>query len=250
MKKIKIHPSFFIFIILAFVVGLQKELLLVLISFLVHEIGHYFIIKIFKMNINSIDVYPFGGILIYENKNDFIYKGLLISLGGVIFNFIFYLIALLLGFHSLMFLNLFFIVINLLPLYPLDGGNITILFLSYFLPYKIARKIAFILSIVFTVLLSLLLINYLDSLFSWIFISFIIFNSIKGLIYLDKEYEKLVLIKYLSPNYNFKKYKTKFWTNNLVDSLFHQRILEFDFSTFTVSEEEVLRKFYINKKRL
>jgi hypothetical protein len=140
--------------------------------------------------------------------------------------------------------------INILPLYPLDGGNITMLLFSYFLPYKIARRIVFILSIIFTIIFALVFINYLDSLFAWIFISFILFNSLKGLLHLNREYEKLVLIKYLSPNYNFKIHKTKFWTTNLVDSLFHQRILEFDFKTFSVSEEEVLRTFYKNKKRL
>ena len=250
MRKFKIHPSFFIVFIILILIGLIKELLLILACFTIHELGHFFFIKLFKRRIDSIDIYPFGGVLIFENKNDFIYKGLLISFGGVLFNFIFFLISKMLHFHTLSFINIIFIYINILPLYPLDGGNIFILLLSYFIPNKLAKKIVMVLSILFTVMIVIFCLSFFESFVSWMFISFIIVSSIKGIIYLNQEHEKLILIKYLSPNNNFKKYKTRFWTTNLVDSLFIERVLEFDFSSFSVSEKDVLDKYYKNKKRL
>jgi stage IV sporulation protein FB len=73
MKKFKFHYSFLILLLFSFFLGLIKEMVLIIFVLMIHEIGHLLFILLFKNSISNIIIYPFGGVINYELKNDFIY---------------------------------------------------------------------------------------------------------------------------------------------------------------------------------
>ena len=147
MKKFNIHFSFICLLVFSILLGFYKYMLSVLICFFIHELGHLIFIKIFNYKVLSFTLFPYGGVINYREENDFIYKLLFICLGGVILNFLFYIIFSFLDISLLKQISLYFVIINLIPINPLDGGRIFILLLSYFLPKKISMLIGYILSI-------------------------------------------------------------------------------------------------------
>ena len=54
MKKYSVHYTFIIVLILAFMIGLLKELSLIFLVLLLHELGHLFFIKLFDRKIKKI----------------------------------------------------------------------------------------------------------------------------------------------------------------------------------------------------
>ena len=244
MKKFKIHYSFLLFVLLGILLGLLKEILIILLTLLIHEIGHLVFIKIFDYNFENIKLFPFGGVIKYKMKNDFLYKDFFITIGGVLFNLLFFLVLKPLNLPLLANLNLYFFLLNLIPLYPLDGGRILLLCLSMILPYRISKIITHI----FSSFISLLVIIYLtlnfDGLYYLLFLAICIRINISSLIALNREYHMFLLLKHLNLNDKLKNKITKFWTREPILSLFYGKNTVFDFETFTVKEEVILNKYF------
>ena len=55
--KIKWHLSFFLYLILAIFGGLIKEVFIVLILLIMHELGHFFFLRLFKYEVKEVDVF-------------------------------------------------------------------------------------------------------------------------------------------------------------------------------------------------
>ena len=148
---------------------------------LIHDIGHIFFIKLFKVNITKIDIYPFGGIIHIENsyKNAY-YKELLISVAGIIFQII---LGLFLKDLELIKINYTIITSNPLPLAPLDGSKILNSILKLFLNKEHLIKANLLISIV---LIFIILACQISS--GNINIFFIVFITVMAL----KEYKKEV----------------------------------------------------------
>ena len=101
-----------------------------LISMLIHEISHILVAKIFKMKLKNLRVSIFGASLEIERtiKNKEI-KRIFMYLAGPIFNLI---VAVLIKYINInedekikiIYTNLSLCIFNLLPIIPLDGGNI------------------------------------------------------------------------------------------------------------------------------
>lgn len=248
MKNIRITYGFVLIIILAFLIGLTKEILLIFSAFIIHEIGHLVFFKVYEFKVNKITIFPFGGVIDYDLKNDFLYKEILVTVAGVLFNYLFYLIFSLLRFNALAHYNYFLILINLLPIYPLDGGRVMIYLLSYLIPYRLAKKLGHIFSIFLSLLLlTLFVLEYSGFLLILICLIFIR-NNITSLIILKREYERFILIKYLYPNSAFKEKMTKYWIDKPIHSLFYDRYMIFKYDEFLVKEEVVLNKYYKQKE--
>ena len=96
------------------VLGFSKEFIIVLLSFLFHELGHFLFLYLFKYKIKSISVYPFGGVIDYLNKPDFLYRYFFISVGGILVNSILFIFGCIFKLDILMDVNLLFILINLI----------------------------------------------------------------------------------------------------------------------------------------
>ena len=242
MKKFKIHPMFLVVIILSIMMGLGSDLFTVILALIIHECGHLMFLNIFKFKDNDISFYPFGGVIDYELKNDFLYKEILISLGGVIFNLIFFYLFLKLKLFEMAHLNLFLLIINLIPVLPLDGGRVGLYLLSYVIPFKLSKIIICIFSVLVCVFLFIYyLVNY-SGIYLLLLFAVVIKINVFTLITLKKEYNKFLLLKYLHPNKKFRKKLTKMWLSNPLENLYYQKSLIFNYDSFTISEDELLNK--------
>ena len=140
MKKIKLGYAFVLMILLAFLIGLNKELFLLLQAFIIHEIGHLIFFKTYQFKINKITLFPFGGVIDYDSKNDFLSKEIMVTIAGVLFNYLFFLLFSIFNLKVFAIYNLVLIYVNIIPIYPLDGGRVFIYLISYFLPYRLSKK--------------------------------------------------------------------------------------------------------------
>ena len=197
-KDIKVSKYTYIIVLLALITGQIKELLGLLIIIISHEYGHYFMSKIFKWNIDKIYLYPFGGLIKYNEKIDKPFKEeLLIAISGILNQFLVYLLFLLLNkyyFISDYFFNIIknynysIILFNLIPIIPLDGSKILNIILNKLFNF---RKSYIILNII-------------------LFLIYKIYLNIK-----NKEFifNRFILEKYLYPD----DYKDIYIINNIKD---------------------------------
>ena len=228
MKSIfKINIFTYIFLILSMLSGYGREMLIVYFILIVHELGHYILFKYYKINVNKITLYPYGGMidnnmLINTNSK----KVLIISLGGIFIQIVLYLIIYLLfkisfieyNFYK-MFVsyNLYIILFNLIPLYPLDGFKILNSVLELVLSFKLSLKISIIFNFVFIILFFLYL--YIFNINNYVIVIFLLcnlINYIKSIKYIINKFylERMIYdIKYdglISVDSKDNMYKNKY----------------------------------------
>ena len=191
---------------------MYKEFLIIFFIIIVHEIGHLIMALIFKWKLDKISIYPYGGLVKFNEKiNRPLREELLILISGPLVQVIlFMIITIIFRFNLISFrnYNLFktyhytLLLFNLLPIYPLDGGRILNILANYLLPYKKGNKLVGLFSIlvIFLVVISIKNINLV---FMSILLLFEIYKYFKNQDYL---YNKLLLERYLG-NYNFKRFK-------------------------------------------
>ena len=162
MKLIKLDITTYLYIILFFLCGNYKKILLILFITIAHEMGHYILFKIYNIKVLSIKIYPFGGIittnkLLNFNPN----KELIISLGGISIQLLLYIIFYILlninlinnyTYNLFIKLNTSLIIFNLLPIYPLDGHIILNSILNKFTSFNKAYNITIISSFIFLII--------------------------------------------------------------------------------------------------
>ncbi len=139
---IAIHPFFWVFaaiigwLMTQSLVGMFIWIGIILISVLVHEMGHATLAIIFKQH-PRIELVALGGLTSYEGKNLKFSQQFIIVLFGPLFGFLLAGVATLLLwmniFHapiafgiikSIQIVNIFWSIINLVPVLPLDGGQL------------------------------------------------------------------------------------------------------------------------------
>lgn len=150
---VKINPGFFI---VAALIGLLNSFTfigtlawigIIFVSVLVHEFGHALTAKLFGQK-PRIELVAFGGITIPEGPKLKAWKEFLVVLMGPMFGFLLFVVATILlqlpitnPFIRWVLLvtrnvNLFWTFINLLPILPLDGGQLVRVVLEVFLKAK------------------------------------------------------------------------------------------------------------------
>lgn len=175
------------FLILTFCfTGLIKNIILIYIIVIFHELGHILIIKILRYKIIKIDIYPIGGITRIDKKiNTSIKHELLISVFGIIFQIILWLIFFLLQHYCIISsltyklfksYNKTIIIFNMLPIIPLDGYIFLRSIWELIFPYKKSFYLSLIISIISIILF--ITYNELYSLNNYLIISFLIFKII------------------------------------------------------------------------
>lgn len=144
-------------------IGTIAWIAIIFVSILVHEYGHALTARFFGQ-FPRIELVAFGGLTYPEGPPLRLWKEFIVVLNGPVFGFFLYLFgAGLLKFGAVQaspllpyikiftFVNLFWTVVNLLPVLPLDGGQLMRIVLESFLGVK-GLKGAMIASMVFSLL--------------------------------------------------------------------------------------------------
>lgn len=126
--------------------GYFREVIMVFVIVLIHEMGHACAAAYFKWNIKKIELLPFGGVVeMNETANRPIKEELIVILSGPIQHIWLIGLSFLLlptsfwtiNDHEIfIWHNLVIFCFNLLPIWPLDGGRLIFLGCSYLWPYK------------------------------------------------------------------------------------------------------------------
>ena len=227
MKNIfKINIFTYILLILSLLSGYGREMLIIYFILIIHEIGHYIFFRYYNIEVNKIVMYPYGGMidnnmLINTNSK----KVLIISLSGIFIQIILYFIIFLLykiGFVESSFYNMFFkynlyiILFNLIPIYPLDGFKVLNSLLELVLSFKLSLKFSIIFNFIFIMLFFLYL--YVFKFNNYIIIIFLLcslVNYIKSIKYIvnkfylerviyDIKYDGIVSVKCVNDMYKNK----------------------------------------------
>ena len=87
MKNIfKIDNSVYVLMLLGLLSGYIKNIFIVLVIVLIHELGHVFFFYMFNYKVDSVVIYPFGGVSkVNKRVHERIYKDVIVSLGGIMF---------------------------------------------------------------------------------------------------------------------------------------------------------------------
>lgn len=210
--KIEFHYTYIIIALGFILTGYFHNLIIFTSIIIIHEIGHFTVAKLNKLNVEKIIIYPYGGIIKMNNLiNISINKELLVAISGIIFQISYYLIVTFLYRNGIIrdyIYNLFamynstILIFNLLPIHPLDGSKILNLLLSKIIPYDKANKLNIIISII--TLLIALYINYYDFNYTTIIIIGVIIDNI------IKYYKE---IKYLFNKFLLERYIYKITYN-------------------------------------
>ena len=148
---ININPLFFIVLIIIWYLGLFPQYLSVLLVAILHESGHAITARILGVKNISFKIQPWGVCMRCENIND-LKKEFKVSASGPLVNLFLMLISCIFNLPDFFTFNLFMFLINLLPVYPLDGGRMIKCILKQELTYGIAENLFRIISCLVTVL--------------------------------------------------------------------------------------------------
>ena len=137
----KIHPLTYLYLLLAFISGSSYYVAFLFFSIL-HEIGHYLVALYFSFEIEKIMILPFGAFLSLKDLGKhYVYEEIGMLLCGPFINLICFIFFLFIKEPLLAKINIYILIFNLLPVYPLDGSKLLLLFLSYFIDYQKAMQI-------------------------------------------------------------------------------------------------------------
>ncbi|MED3660986.1 M50 family metallopeptidase [Ureibacillus terrenus] len=180
MKRMTIHPLFLPLLFGLILYGNVSYYALILSSLLIHEFGHILVAWLLGVKVQRCVIMPYGGEIELEGGYALSpQKQLLISLGGPIATVCCMLVAPFLDpllAKPLIKIQMILLLINLIPVWPLDGGRIVFSLILIFSKkakvYEMFISISFIL-ITSTVIITFILLPktlflFLLSLFLWI----------------------------------------------------------------------------------
>ena len=187
MKNLfKINIFTYIFLLLSILSGYGREMLVVFIILVIHELGHFFLMKFNNIDVQSITIYPYGGMIksnMLINTNS--YKVLLISLGGIFSQIILWMLFFCLYKFNLLNeyyfnifnkYNLYIILFNLIPIYPLDGFKIFNSLLELLFSFKKSIYISFIINIISLIIFFVYL--YINKINNYVIVLFMLISLI------------------------------------------------------------------------
>ena len=221
LNKLEINKLTPILFLLSFITGLFKEIIALYLLIIFHEFGHYIASYYYSWNINKIVIYPFGGLIKYNDIIDKpFYQELIVTLSGPINQLVIFFIMSLLYkkyiishyfYNALLNYNYALIVFNILPIIPLDGSKIMNIVLNKVFSYK---KSYYLLSII-SIYTTIFFIFYIDSYSYILVISYLIMELYNYINYGKYMINRFILEKILFKN-NYKKIIKK-------DSIYHMK---------------------------
>lgn len=141
--SVHIHPAFVLYLAMVAVFSSWQTALCTLCALIIHEAAHLGVGKLLHEQMNRIDLTPFGGMIRYKSNScpSKGLRGLCVAAAGPLGNYTAVLafvqpaIQKLIGMEivrTLVMANLSVMCLNLLPVLPLDGGNM-VLSVGYYL---------------------------------------------------------------------------------------------------------------------
>ncbi|WP_353855066.1 M50 family metallopeptidase [Bacillus sp. Bos-x628] len=211
LTKIHIHPLLWMVMAFAILSGQIKPLLCLLIIVSVHELGHASAACYYQWRMRQIFLLPFGGAVeVEEHGNRPLKEELAVILCGPLQHLPLQLFAWMLMEASFLsyeiytvftFYNMAILLVNLLPIWPLDGGKLFFLLLSAFYPFQRAHALALKGSLVFFSLLAVGLICFAPLQFNgWVLLTFLAHSLVME--YRQRHY---VRVRFLLERYYGKK---------------------------------------------
>ncbi|MGE8206088.1 M50 family metallopeptidase [Heyndrickxia sp. NPDC080065] len=166
LRKIHIHPLFWIVVGIAVLTARFQDLIILFSIIFVHEMGHGAMAHFFSWKIKKISILPFGGVAeMDEHGNRPLKEELLVIAAGPIqhvwLSALMYLLfkvnlVSLSFFEMFMSYNMMILVFNLLPIWPLDGGKFLHILFSVNKPFLESVRVSLISSFIFLIVFHLL----------------------------------------------------------------------------------------------
>ena len=242
LNKINISKYTYLIVFLCLITGLIKELFIVSILIIFHEFGHYLVSYIFNWNISKINIYPFGGLIMFDDQIDKpLYQEFLITVSGPIFQWIIFFILICFNNYlstyfidSLYNYHLYMFIFNLLPIIPLDGSKLMNIILNKLFSYKKSNILLYIISILLLIGFS---IHYKNNYSYYFVISYLFYEIFKFIKQSNFMFYKFVYEKYLYRN----NYKKTILINNIKKMKRNKKHLIRDNNRY-ITEKEYIKK--------
>ena len=202
MRKFKIDYSFIVVIILIILSPKQIILLKLLLCLFVHEVGHIFVCYLFNIKINKLTLFGTGFMMDINNDDLLFYQSILLYFGGIFFNILLYLVNI---DKDISMISIILAIINLVPVYPLDGHQIIKSILEYFIPIYKVYIISIIISVVSLCIIFIISIVYKLDLF--LFFNYLYLLILICKLYKNRKiyYQQIILHRYLKITIRKKK---------------------------------------------
>lgn len=211
LKQVKVHPLLWLVIALAVLTAHFLELSIFLMIIFIHELGHAAAATYFSWRIKQILLLPFGGVAeMDEHGNRPLLEEAIVVLAGPLQHlwligvaFCFYELSWISHEHYSLFLsfNLMVLLFNLLPIWPLDGGKLVFLLLSYAKSFPEAHRMTLIISAVCIFLFACFTLWLMpNNLNLWIILAFLIFS-----LYHEWKQHRFVFMRFLLERYYGRK---------------------------------------------
>ncbi|KPU44170.1 putative zinc metalloprotease Rip3 [Oxobacter pfennigii] len=164
ISKIKLNKYFGALIILCAFTGFLKEMALLFFFVTFHELLHCITAIAFGLRVESIELFPFGGVAKIDNlEGARAYKEIITACAGPAGNAAIAMIFLILDkygvkipdYNYIMDINISLALFNLLPGLPLDGGRMLRASMKYFIGFRKATRTAVMAGKIIAVLLFL-----------------------------------------------------------------------------------------------
>jgi|SRR5690625_3436593 len=214
-RLLVIHPTLLIFLLIAMATGMITQIMIIWTIVIIHECGHLLVARLFRWRIDAVILWAFGGMLKTDEYNTrLMYEDLLVTIAGpaqhVIIFLLIYVAEQLTLFPQAMIeqahmFNYIILLFNLLPIYPLDGGKLLLLFVSLFAPYRLAYRYSLLISFI----TSLFVIIAQFVLFSFTLSSIIIFCFLIVELYRSWQHEYFAFLRFLLHRYETTKMPQK-----------------------------------------
>ena len=148
--RLRVHLILPLLVMFAFLSKMGNQIIPNFLAFFLHECGHLLAAKLFAVPISEIELTPLGGVITLEMENRPAYQRFFVAFAGPLFSFLGCLLAA--GFYqaqavSFSFSNIFVHtslllgLLNLLPVLPLDGGQMTRAILGKFISFSAVTRI-------------------------------------------------------------------------------------------------------------
>lgn len=201
--KWRIHPSTYI---LAFFYILTEQFafyFVIVISLILHEMGHLLVAKLYNIAVEEVCFYMYGGEIRFRTSNISWMKQSVIAIGGIVASAILLLVFTLVDtVFSDYFIKvqLAIIAMNMLPIWPLDGGRIVCFTLLHKFPNQTLYRTFIEASFVTALVCLLLAIFYLKHPFIILLFTIVLWQLVdeKRHLRLRLAYENVVLNKFSS----------------------------------------------------